>query len=512
MLRMLASLALTIGPPGPDGPPAPPAVVVRFQSPDLQLQRLISLFEGSRSSSPAAALAAWKNATQGKQSLSKAAEAGIAALNSRMVPELRTLESSELLIDFSPTDGNLAWSFCIPHDDGTISAFATATALTDGQSEPPLGPATVDRLGPEGSAYMARSDEAVVLGGTRVDLARGLAWILEARPGTVRETTPAIVSQINSQSLATSSSLIVRRIGLALAGLEILQARNTLAIEDHRLQGRIEWNPGAVPRSLDCALNPEWSARLPGSASAAFSMAIDPQAANWDRIFTILDQIEKADPQRAKLSPLRVRLNLLATAARLNPERDLWPKLRGVSGFLLGTVESPRGAAMALHTTDEASAAVLREKFLPGLARTLRLPPIGVEISGGLPLGMVSGRPLSIVPDTGTQVWIVWGEDAFTGLLQTRSDPSLSIVARGADREHLRDLSRVAWVWPQRISHFPEASPLLEALKPSPPIVWEGRSRGVEQWDRVSSGDLRPLIRRYLEVIPQEPARDPGRE
>ncbi len=150
------------------GSDAPPALTVRLVRPDLQGERLLALFQGSRSPHPASALAAWKRATRGN--LGKAREALIALLNPAMVPELKALDEATLVLRFDPGAGHARWHAIVPHDDGTVSALATALVLTDGTSAPALGITSVDRLGPPGAPLIARAPGVLALAGSREDL------------------------------------------------------------------------------------------------------------------------------------------------------------------------------------------------------------------------------------------------------------------------------------------------------------------------------------------------------
>ena len=55
------------------------------------------------------------------------------------------------------------------------------------------------------------------------------------------------------------------------------------------------------------------------------SLAIDPDPASWDLAFAAVDRIERVDPARSRLAPLRTRLNLLAMGAGVQLEGDLRP-------------------------------------------------------------------------------------------------------------------------------------------------------------------------------------------
>ncbi len=131
---------------------------------------MIALFQGSRASDPAAALAAWKRATRDAKGLSKPLEAAIATLNPEMVSELRALDEAELGLGFDPEDGHVRWYAIVPHDEGTIAAMATALTLTGGGSDLPWNGLTINRLGPPGSAVVARVPGVLVVTGSRDEL------------------------------------------------------------------------------------------------------------------------------------------------------------------------------------------------------------------------------------------------------------------------------------------------------------------------------------------------------
>lgn len=517
---MPPSLALALSLLATAAPPDEPAITVRLERPDAQLERLIALFRGSRATDPAAAMAAWKRATKGTRGLGKAAEAAVAALNPRMVPELATLDASAFVLDFAAEDGRPSWSFSVPRDDGTLAAFATAMALTDGASEPPIEGTPIDRLGPPGSALMARPGESIVIGSSRDALPRALERLpalrqerqdraARAKGGGEPGSTSRF--EVDARGLARSRSLAARRLGEGMLGLDCRGVDGRLGLDHGRVSLTMAWRSD-VP-GTDLKLDPDWTRDLPATATIAFSSALDADPAAWDRLFAAADRVEKADPSRAGLNPPRVRLNLLARAAWLDPERDLWPKLRGVSGFLLGDLRNPVGAGLALHAKDAESAARLRAEFLPALAAALRLdkpqkPPDATP--SALALATIEGRPLFVMKGEGPTVWIAWGQRAYSDLSRARLGPGFAI--EGTDTLRVEPGgSRKIWIWPQRLGLIPDGSPLAEAIAPSPPICWSGESRRDGRSDILYWTGPRDAIRRFLGSIPQEPAPDPGR-
>ena len=146
------------------------ALSVRLVRPDEQGERLIGLCRGSRAANPAAALAAWKQATGGRGTLGKPLEAAVAMLNPAMIREFRGLDGAEFLLGRDPDAGGARWRAAVPRDDGSFAALATALALTDGGVEVPLGAAQVFRVGPPGSALASVREGRLALGSTREEL------------------------------------------------------------------------------------------------------------------------------------------------------------------------------------------------------------------------------------------------------------------------------------------------------------------------------------------------------
>ena len=503
-LAILAFFFLVLAPgepiPIPDPPAPTPAIRVVLHEPGVLLDRLIALFQGSRADNPAAALASWKIATGGDFSLGRAAEAGIAALNPRMARELKTVDGSVLVLDFAP-DGPPIWSFAIPHDDGTFAAFATATALTEGRSEPSYQASQVDRLGPAGSPLMLLNNDSVILAGSREALP--IAWKVLAGLRNLEnwKTGPCVVLSLDARGLLRSRSLSIRRFGEAIGSLGGPDPSLRLDLDGGRLGAILNWKGKHQPPGPP--LDPTWARDLPAIASVAFSVAIDPSPGAWDRLFVAADRVEKADPSRAKAAPIRTRMNLLARAVGVDPESDLWPKIRGVSGYLLGPVRSPSGAGLILHASDEASAAKIRRDILPAVASAFRLGRSKAGDNGKLVVSAIfAGRPLWAMPDEDASVRIVWGEAAGNVATGLRRQPGSSLDRGNAIPEMT---SRRAWIWPQRLGVAAPGSPLADALAEAPPVLVSGGTRDGGQVDTVEWSGLRESIRRFLERIPQEP-------
>jgi hypothetical protein len=502
---------LLAGAPAPSpGADAPEAITIRLIHPDRQLELLIDLFRGARAPHPAAALAAWRRATRDPVGLGKAAEAAIAVLNPEMVRELRTLDGAEVGIGFDPGDGHVRWSAAIPRDDGTFAALATALALTDGAAEPPLDGRAVDRLGPPGSALMARSGAAVALAGTRVDLAPALARALVAGTRGPDDGSGWRVRLV-PDALGAIGPVPRRRAAEALRAIGCRGAEARASLDGEALSVALSATIDPAP-GPSATVDPSWLDWVPGTAAAAAAIAIDPSPEAWDRAFAAADRVEKADPARAGVAPLRTRLNLIATAAGARPEVDLWPRLRGASACLLtdaaGDVE---GAALALHADAPEAAARIAEQVIPRLSASLTGGARPVDRPDGVrELGRVSGRPLGVIRE-GSTVLLTWGASA----------PSACRTARGRPDRSASATIRAAWgpsaphragaVWPGRFRFRAAAtagSPLAAALAEAPPVLWWGRTDGPVARDVVRWTDLRGLVRRFLDRLPLDPPPD----
>lgn len=481
-----------------------PAVTIRIDDPSRALESVLALFEGSKAPDPATALANWKRATNGKKGLGKGAEAGIAALNPAMIKELKTIAGSRFVFDFAEKDGKPSWSFTVPKDDGTFSAFATAMALTDGKSEPPLDGAEVDRLGntPE-SPLMARAGTRVVIADSRQALTPALA---QEFPG---DETPkgsgAVHFQVVAKGLTRSSIPFVRGAGEAIEGLGSPAWGGSLVIVNHQVLAlstgpRLGTGPVAT-------IEPLWIAELPASTSAAFSIAIDGRVESWNRVFVALDRFERADPEKRTRTSIRPRIGLAARAAGIDLERDVWPKIRGVTGFLVGDPRTPDGVAIAVHMVDDTSASAIRDRVLPKLAKNLGLQaPTGKGPGeSSKPLAQVLGQTLWTSTHSSRTVWIGWGAQGIPTGLREGDKAALVDSIEARDREGFKNLSRWGWILPGKLGLVPAGSPLAEALSATAPVRWEGRDeKDQTSTDTIQWGGLNRGVRRFLELVPQE--------
>ncbi|MBX6314654.1 MAG: hypothetical protein IRY99_17325, partial [Isosphaeraceae bacterium] len=398
-----------------------PAVTIRAVRPGRQWEQLIALFEGARAPHPAAALAAWRRATG--ETLGKATEAIITLFNPEMARELRLLDGAEFQLAFGD-GGRVRWFASLPRDDGTLSAMATALVLTEGAAEPPLGTARVDRLGPPGSPLLAQAAGGVAIAATRDDL----QIALEPRRRDPAEIETGWLVRLDLEALAGSAPWQARQVAEGLRALGCRELDGVAGLDGDALSlaltGRL-----ASPPPMGGAIDPDWLDWVPAQRTlAAFALALDPRREAWDAVFAAADRIEKADPARAKLAPIRTRLDLLAIAAGVRPEAELWPRLLGLTACLRtddsGTID---GGLIALHTVGDDAAERIATVILPRLSAAWGLAAAGDPegADGRRLLGRAAGRPLEATR-RGATVLIGWGEGMLAAGLDATDHPERS--------------------------------------------------------------------------------------
>ena len=261
---------------------------------------------------------------------------------------------------------------------------------------------------------------------------------------------------------------------------------------------------------------------------AFVSIAMGHGNAYWDGVFALADRVDRAAPARANLAPLRTRLNLLATAAGTRLELDLWPHLRGITFCVLADANEParlRRALVALHVDDEAAARSIANEIVPRLVRlqaglkpakpAAAGPPVPAEPLRTLKLGRVSGEPLEVT-SRGRTVLIGWGVGTLETAIESHDhleDPSAVLLTADWKRMKQKAPDRAGAFWPGRM-HVPVKgldgpTPLVRCLAEGPPVVWTGWTDRGQARDRIGWLGLHPLVQRFLETLPLDPARLP---
>jgi hypothetical protein len=502
------AVALTAGraPARADDAPAPGALTVRGVRPEEQGERLLGLFRGARAPDPAAALAAWKHATAGRASLGKPLEAAIAVLNRPMLTELRNLHGARLDLGFEAGTGRVRWRAVVPGDDGSIAALASALALTDGACEEPIGEVAVLRLGPPGAAVAAQRPGRLALASARDGLR--LALDEPDPPVDADDPGPGWHARLDPAGLRGLPSVAGRRLAEAFDAVGCREARGWLALDDETLTLRV--TAALDPRPWGKAsLDPSWLDMVPASgALAAASVALDTTPEGLEAAFGALDRVERADPARAGVAPLRTRLNLVAAAARVRLEADLWPALKGLTAaVLVDDAGELTGAIVALHATDPAAADRIAGEVLPRLASAIVRAgkPSDPRPDGAQPLGAVDGKAV-IAATRGRNVLIGWGDGSLDAALGALDRPARSAGPLVRSGWGASPPQRAGAFWPGRLRRVaPPGSPLSRGLAGAPPIVWEGRTEVGSARDLVRWANLRGVVRRWLDALPLDP-------
>jgi hypothetical protein len=566
----------------PAEPPDDPATLtVRLVHPDQQAAEVVRIFEGAAAPHPAAALAAWKRSTRNPAILGKPLDALIAAFNPEMAREWRVLDQAELRVDLNQADGRPRWHALVPHDDGTIAAAITALRLTDGAGEPPLEVDTasdgtkrlaiqnpkskiqnleVERLGPPGATLSTRAGDILILGSSRDELLRGLRTIFPHESGGLlpvptempgglpasgrdRSRNPGVIFELDPGRLAAAGTgpLALVRTGELLRGLTCRRLHGHVAFEGDcaALWITTSLDTAKLFQSIaekPAAVDPAWLKWVPSTGvMAVVSIALEPGAGFWDWTFALADRLDRADPARSKLAPLRTRANLLAAAARVRPEADLWPHLKGVTACLLADAKQPgrpAGGLLVLHVDSEDAANQLASELVPRLATRfvgktpVKLPapsppdrqavaaPGDAGPGDFVRLGSVSGRSLS-VGHRGRDVLVAWGDEVPLAVRAAVADPrcSAATICTGWDRSGMQAPQRLGAFWPARAGQRPAAgltASAWDALAEDPPVLWWGwNNRGVAA-DSIRWPGLKVRAHRFLKALPLDPSPIPS--
>jgi hypothetical protein len=484
------------------------ALVVRLVHPDRQAAEVLRLFDGARWSDPAAALAGWKQRMQDPV-LSKPIEAMIALFNPEMALEWRALDDAEIRISLDPTTGELGWLALVPRDDGTLAAGITAMRLTYPDDRPIVVEGhdlPVARLSRSGLPLACQVGAAVVVASNRTLLERGVALsgsdrggglVLPGRldSGTVFRLEPGRIPSPRNMSLRQRRTLEgLRAMGCTrLDGAASLNG-GALALD---FTTTLDGTKGGHARPVHPVIEADWLEAMPSAGVVAMvSMAIDPDPHAWDWAFATLDRVERVDPTRAGLAPLRSRLNLLTLAAGVKLEADLHPHLRGISACLMGDpgrTGRATGGLLVLHLDEPATAQRLVQEARPRLRNVL-----GANTPGGAATITARNR----------DIWLAWGGGDATTSPDRHPAPgrSLATICGGWDAEGYKTPVRMGAVWPARLWQpaglTDAAQSSFRTLAEDPPVVWWGWSEPGREHDLLRWRGLSDRVRKFLETLP----------
>ncbi len=468
----------------------------------------------------------------------------IALFNPEMAPEWGVLHDAELVWNWNKTDDAPRWLATAPRDDGTLAAAVTAQRITQGTPEPPILEARktfiVERLGSAPGILASQVGDGVVVAGTRDDLRRGIRSLMQERPwaaesdrGSFDSLGPGTAagrldsglliridpSRLNGQA----GPIAYRRAVAGLNGVGCESLTGALALQNDVLALELNTALRRQQRNAPAAgtrvrVDRAWLTWVPAERTmAAFSLAIAPGAEFWESAFALADHLERADPQRADVAPLRSRLNLMAAAAGVRIEADLWCHLIGVTASVFADRDQTGqigGIVVILHADEEASAARIAAHVLPGLAYLFLGTNRGPENKPGAMaalsqrLGTVSGRELAVSRRgaTSSSVGETRLEPGRATSSSIRSAPWLDFFPLGA-----RMVSRFHSAWAR--------SGRLDAGRRRPELTGRRRAGEFSPTIRPYSGaagrsEIRPAIRsrcRGSSASPRVPRRDPAR-
>lgn len=482
---------------------------VRVVTPRVQVERTIDLCRGTRASSPAAALAAWKFATGGREGPGKTLEAIIAALNPEMARELRPFDGTRVFGTVDPETGQPRWQAVFPGDDGSLRAVGTALALTGGVALEPVGPAQAVRLGPPGALVAASQAGRFAVASTPAVLATLLDPAFVPGPALDPRSRSGWDYAIDPAALRRLAPLRFRRAAAVLdsLGCRDLDGHVELVGPSVTAEARTRLAAPEAPAPID----PAWLEAVPARQLGALAcVALGSDGSGVARLLAAADRVEKADPAFAGVAPVRLRLNLMLTAGRVRPDADLWSVLRGLTAAVLVDPQGQtRGALVGLHTRDADAASRIATTVLPRLASVYlkdREKP-SATVPSDL-LGHWRGRPVR-AHALGASVWIGWGDGVLeeSGAAADRPDGSAASVLRAAWGD--APPQRLGAAWPGRwAGAIPGGTELVQALADAPPVVWVGRTHGETADDLVRWDGLDRTVGRWLAALPLTPPPD----
>jgi hypothetical protein len=461
----------------------PPALVIRLSQPDEQARRVIALFRNARAPHPAAALAGWKYATGG--SLGKPMEALITAFNPGMIRELRSMEDAECVIRFDNATTTPRWRLILPRDDGSLAAALPALGLTDGKVEPSIGTTPVLRLGPPGAPLGAFGKGWTVVASDAAQLEAAL----DDRADPVlrsKATQPGWEITVDPAGLRDLSRIEARRIAAWLDSLGATRATCHMCMDEHdglsvRITTALDASGARLP-----ALDPAWLDPIPATGViGAFAIALDPQAKSLDALFATLDRVEKADPDRAAIAPIRTRLNLLAAAAKVFPDVDLWPHLRGIVGAVMAGEPGMPSGLIVLQSDSPEAAKRIATSVVPHL------------VAGLQPKRVIGTKAV------GTAIFVGIGPGALEAALDAAAHPTRSASATIRANWASTPPHRCGAFWPGRLPGVDAA--LAHALDAAPPALWTGRAHGASLEDTIHWISLDGIVKRWIEALPFKP-------
>jgi hypothetical protein len=335
-----------------------------------------------------------------------------------------------------------------------------------------------------------------IIGPTREALleARG---ILDGPAPAVKSDASRIVAVLEPAPPRAEDPLTYKRVlkGLVEAGCQRVELTSGIEGEEFRVSVLARYQ--STPWISKAKIDPDWL--LPTAANelaAAFCFAVDPSPQGWNSLFSWLEGVEKADPARAGLAPLRLRVALITGGTGFRPETELYPHLRGISAYAFVGEGQPVGSGLVgLHFANADKARSFVETTLPRVSKQARQgePRVAADGTRSWPelgsLGPVSTRAV------GSTVWLGW-QPGSLDRLKPKSEGAAS-----------------AWL-KETVSSRPNCQRLLvarpnaafEFLPSASAILWLGTGEGAETRDEIRWTDLRGCVRATIDrFFPENP-------
>jgi hypothetical protein len=533
----------------------PSALTVRLIHPERQAAEVLRLFEGSGAKSPAEVLSRWKTVAQEPAILGKPLEAVIAMMNPEMAAEWRVFDQMQFRAEGT---GSGHWFAIVPHDDGTVAAVLTAMRLTYDEETPLMHAGrrlAVARLSQTGFPIACQVGPTVVVASSREDLSRGLGTIATVphhASGTVVGTggqvpranprRPSLLGspidsgiefEIDPAEIvpAPSASVLMRRLLVLVRSLSGARMVGSATLSDGSVSAVVRaFRPDMVRNHRDdplaAVVHHEWLSLIPVDHLMAFvCVALDLNEQGRDAAFALIDQVDRADPARARVAATRTRLNLLAAAVGLRPEVDVWPHLKGVSAAIRGDshdLGAIAGGWLILHLDRPETAAKLLEDTIPRIAASAlgsgktknraaradagKRNSGTIGISQPLSLGTLASLPVFGWQADGNLV-IAWGDDALEAsrITSRNAGRGVAAVCENWRASGKPSPARAGAVWPGRFWIAPRKwydAPATKVVVDLPPIVWWGWNEPGATTDLLEWTGLRPATKRLVQALP----------
>lgn len=483
---------------------------------------VIELTRGTDFKSPAEAVASAKSHNFQPYGGNKTFEAAISIFNPQIAKYFGKLDKSIFSLYSNPASKTVQWRMGLIEDDGTFEALITALKLdkvaTQSRSD------SYEEL--SSGITAARANRELYLGSSKTNLENAIRSredliILAEKPpidaGLWFVANPAKWPLSITRNM--NELLVLQSIRRMAAGKEV-EIRAFPWGESVQVECLDFFRANPVSPVLPAWLS-QWECGLRGRLIAQASIGLDPGKPFWNKLFTIITEIERSIPGREKVANARDRINLAALLARISPETDLYPNLIGltVGAVAPDDAKSPPTVVATLHARDARATQVLVEKFVMPLFRTIGDDPKNnnhrplpdksdLRIRG---ISLVQNRPIYLFINQ-TDIFIVWGARnvAENMLGQIGSKPPAVSIAESWFNQLAQSgpVHRVITFYPEALVRWQvitgqKTTAWTDAATGLPPVVWLGRNDNGKSRDIIVFSGLRDYANAVIRQIPK---------